>query len=131
MKWRRILALFDRPLRKNTIVVERYKIESVIGMGSYGVTYVVNDLQINRYKVLKQLRQSKQRYESGRKSFEQEKMILQTLNHHAIPSLYDHFVWEKKAFVMEYMPGKNFEDYIFLDGHVYTEREVLKFYIKY
>ena len=24
------------------------------------------------------------------------------------------------------MPGKNFEDYIFLDGHVYTEREVLK-----
>ncbi|HDR4311632.1 TPA: protein kinase, partial [Bacillus anthracis] len=28
--------------------------------------------------------------------------------------------------VMEYMPGKNFEDYIFLDGHVYTEREVLK-----
>ena len=53
-------------------------------MGSYGVTYVVNDLQINRYKVLKQLRQSKQRYESGRKSFEQEKMILQTLNHHAI-----------------------------------------------
>lgn len=41
-------------------------------MGSYGVTYVVNDLQINRYKVLKQLRQSKQRYVSGRKSFEQE-----------------------------------------------------------
>ena len=78
MKWRRILALFDRPLRKNTIVAERYKIESVIGMGSYGVTYVVNDLQINRYKVLKQLRQSKQRYETDRKSFEQEKMILRS-----------------------------------------------------
>ena len=131
MKWRRILALFDRPLRKNTIVAERYKIESVIGMGSYGVTYVVNDLQINRYKVLKQLRQSKQRYESGRKSFEQEKMILQTLNHHAIPSLYDHFVWEKKAFCDGIYAWKNFEDYIFSDGHVYTEREVLKFYMKY
>ena len=96
-------------------------------MGSYGVTYVVNDLQINRYKVLKQLRQSKQRYESGRKSFEQEKMILQTLNYHAIPSLYDHFIWEKKSFfVMEYMPGKIFEDYIFIDGYVYTEREVFE-----
>ncbi len=33
---------------------------------------------------------------------------------------------EKKAFLMEYMPGKNFEDYIFSDGHVYTEREVFK-----
>ena len=70
-------------------------------MGSYGVTYVVNDLQINRYKVLKQLRQSKQRYESGRKSFEQEKMILQTLNYHAIPSLYDHFIWEKKELLCD------------------------------
>ncbi|NWK69944.1 protein kinase [Bacillus paramycoides] len=127
MKWRRVLALFDRPLRKNTIVAERYNIESVIGMGSYGITYVVNDLQINRNKVLKQLRQSKQRYESGRKSFEQEKLILQTLNHATIPSLHDHFIWEKKNFfVMEYMPGKNFEDYIFLEGHVYKEREVFE-----
>lgn len=76
-------------------------------MGSYGVTYVVNDLQINRYKVLKQLRQSKQRYESGRKSFEQEKMILQTLNYHAIPSLYDAFhMGEKELLCDEYMPGK-------------------------
>ena len=37
----------------------------------------------------------------------------------------------EKVFVMEYMPGENFEDYIFLGGHVYTEREVLKFYIKF
>ena len=58
-------------------------------------------------------------------------MILQTLNYHAIPSLYDHFIWEKNFFVMEYMPGKNFEDYIFIDGYVYTEREVLRFYMKY
>ena len=27
---------------------------------------------------------------------------------------------------MEYMPGKNFEDYIFIDGYVYTEREVFE-----
>ncbi len=33
---------------------------------------------------------------------------------------------KKAFFVMEYMPGKNFEDYIFSDGHVYTEREVFK-----
>ena len=30
MKWRRILALFDETTAKNTIVVERYKIESVM-----------------------------------------------------------------------------------------------------
>ena len=37
MKWRRILALFDRPLRKNTIVAERYKIESVIEWAVMGL----------------------------------------------------------------------------------------------
>lgn len=44
MKWCRVLVLFDRLLWKNIIVVECYKIELVIGMGSYGVIYVVNDL---------------------------------------------------------------------------------------
>ncbi|MEH7457378.1 serine/threonine-protein kinase [Bacillus sp. JJ1127] len=125
MNWRKIIAWFDRPLRKNTIVAQRYKIESVIGMGSYGFTYIVNDLQTDENKVLKQLRQSKQRYMSGRKSFAQEQEILAKLDHPAIPSLYDHFIWKKQPFfVMEYMPGKNFEDFIFLDGHVYEEYEV-------
>ncbi|KFN03101.1 serine/threonine protein kinase [Bacillus clarus] len=127
MNLRRILAWFDRPLRKSTIVAQRYKIASVIGMGSYGFTYVVNDFQTNRNKVLKQLRQSKQRYKSGRKSFELEKEILKKLDHPKIPSLYDHFTWEKQLFfVMEYMPGKNFEDFIFLEGYVYEEREVFQ-----
>lgn len=33
---------------------------------------------------------------------------------------------EKNFFVMEYMPGRNFEDHIFLDGQVYDEREVFE-----
>ncbi|YAR63661.1 serine/threonine protein kinase [Bacillus cytotoxicus] len=130
MKWRHILAWFDRPSRKNTIVIERYKIESVIGMGSYGFTYKVVDLQNHEVKVLKQLRQSKQKSESGRESFVREQQILKNLQHPAIPSLYDHFVWKKQPFfVMEYMAGENFEDFIFRDGYIYEEREA--FYILY
>lgn len=45
MKWRNVLAWFDKPLRNDTIVTQRYKIESVIGMGSYGFTYIVYDLK--------------------------------------------------------------------------------------
>ncbi|KEK24038.1 serine/threonine protein kinase [Bacillus gaemokensis] len=130
MKWRNILAWFDRPLQKNTIVAQRYEIESVIGMGSYGFTYIVNDLQTREKKVLKQLRQSKQRYESGRKSFAQEQVILEQLDHPAIPKLYDTFTWKNQPFfVMEYMLGKNFEDCIFVDSYVYEEYEV--FHILY
>ncbi|MBC6972956.1 serine/threonine-protein kinase [Bacillus sp. Xin] len=130
MKWRDILAWFDRPLRTDTIVTQRYKIKSVIGMGSYGFTYIVNDLETKEKKVLKQLRQSKQRYMSGRRSFAQEQAILEQLDHPAIPSLHDSFIWKKQLFfIMEYMPGNNFEDFIFKDGHVYEEREV--FHILY
>ncbi|MDM5188542.1 protein kinase [Bacillus sp. DX4.1] len=131
MKWRDILAWFDRPLRLGTIVAQRYRIESVIGMGSYGFTYIVNDLQLQEKKVLKQLRQSKQRYSSGRKSFAYEQMILKQLEHREIPSLYDQFIWKKQPFfVMEHMPGKNFEDFIFIEGHVYEEREVFRILYK-
>ncbi|AIK38938.1 tyrosine kinase family protein [Bacillus pseudomycoides] len=131
MKWRDILAWFDRPLRMDTIVSQRYKIESVIGMGSYGFTYIVYDLQTKEKRVLKQLRQSKQKYMSGRRSFAQEQAILEQLDHPAIPRLYDSFIWKKQPFfVMEYMPGKNFEDFIFKDGHVYEEREVFQILYK-
>ncbi|MEY8347259.1 serine/threonine-protein kinase [Bacillus cereus] len=131
MKWRNILAWFDKPLRNDTIVTQRYKIESVIGMGSYGFTYIVYDLKTKEKKVLKQLRQSKQRYMSGRKSFAQEQAILKQLDHPAIPMLHDSFIWKKQPFfVMEYMPGKNFEDFIFKDGHVYEEREVFQILYK-
>lgn len=131
MKWRDILAWFDRPLRVGTIVSTRYEIESVIGMGSYGFTYMVADLQTKEKKVLKQLRQSKQRYNSGRKSFAYEQRILKQCNHLGIPSFYDSFIWKKQPFfVMEYMSGKNFEDLIFMDGHLYEEREVFRILYK-
>ncbi|WP_459503035.1 serine/threonine protein kinase [Bacillus sp. C1] len=131
MKWRNILALFDRSLGHDTIVSQRYQIKSVIGMGSYGFTYIVDDLETKEKKVLKQLRQSKQRYKSGRRAFAQEQAILKQLNHPEIPSLYDSFIWKKQPFfVMEHMPGENFEDFIFRDGHVYEEHEVFRILYK-
>ncbi|WP_369899807.1 serine/threonine protein kinase [Bacillus manliponensis] len=127
MKWRRVLAFFDRPLRVHTVVMQRYEIERIIGMGSYGFTYVVRDLLSGKKQVLKQLRKSKQRSQSGRKSFSYEKEMLEQLAHPAIPSLFHSFTWKNQFFfVMEYMQGKTFEDLIFFEGKVYTERDVFE-----
>lgn len=127
MKWRKLLALFDRPLRVHTVVMQRYEIERIIGMGSYGFTYVVKDLLSGKKQVLKQLRKSKQRSQSGQKSFVYEKEMLQQLEHKAIPSLFHSFTWKKHPFfVMEYMQGKTFEDLIFFDGKVYTEQDAFE-----
>ncbi|MEI4828092.1 protein kinase [Bacillus sp. FJAT-53711] len=124
MIFRKILTWFDRPLPMDTVVAQRYQIKSILGMGSYGFTYLVTDMLSSEKKVLKQLRKSKQRYASGRKSFAYEQTILQQLEHHAIPRFFHSFIWRKEPFfVMEEMCGKTFEDFIFRDGEVYTEKE--------
>lgn len=131
MNWRKILALFDRPLRLHTVVMQRYEIERIIGKGSYGFIYVVKDLLSGKKQVLKQLRKSKQRSQSGQKSFAYEKEMLEQLEHEAIPALFHSFTWRNQPFfVMEYMQGKTFEDLIFLEGQVYTERDAFEILYK-
>ncbi|WP_020060655.1 serine/threonine protein kinase [Bacillus sp. 123MFChir2] len=125
MNFQKVLAWFDRPLCIDTVVAQRYQIQRILGMGSYGFTYLVTDLLSGEEKVLKQLRKSKQRYASGRKSFTYEQAILQQVEHHAIPRFFHSFSWRKGSFfVMEEMCGKTFEDFIFEYGEMYTEKEV-------
>ncbi|SFC37301.1 serine/threonine protein kinase [Bacillus sp. 491mf] len=125
MNFQKILAWIDRPLSINTVVAQRYQIHQILGMGSYGFTYLVSDLLSGEKRVLKQLRKSKQCYASGRKSFTYEQTILQQLEHHAIPRFFHSFTWRKGSFfVMEEMRGKTFEDFIFDYREIYTEKEV-------
>ncbi|MFD3450024.1 serine/threonine protein kinase [Microbacteriaceae bacterium 4G12] len=123
----RIIALFDRPLSRGTVIRERYRIEEIIGMGSYGCTYLVMDLASSQQKVVKQLRKSKRRLAEGRKSFSYEQHILAKLQHTAIPQLFESFIWKNELFfVMSYIEGKTFEELIFEENKVYEEQEVLE-----
>lgn len=117
----RISGIFDRPLQLGTVLMH-YRINSVIGMGSYGFTYLVTDLNTGEEKVLKQLRKSKRKLASGRKSFQDEQAILREITHPCIPQLFHSFVWnDEPFFVMAYIQGKTFEQLIFEEQYVYTE----------
>jgi serine/threonine-protein kinase len=117
----RISGIFDRPLQPDTVLMH-YRINSVIGMGSYGFTYLVTDLNTGEEKVLKQLRKSKRKLASGRKSFQDEQAILREITHPCIPQLFHSFVWnDEPFFVMAYIQGKTFEQLIFEEQYVYTE----------
>ncbi|MBO9129297.1 protein kinase [Bacillus sp. 165] len=119
-----LVRFFERPLAAGTIVAERYKIESVLGMGSYGITYCVLDLLQQKMKVLKQLRRSKQIAKTGALSFQYERRILQKLHHPCIPQCMDFFQWDNLWFlVMELIEGKNYEQLIFQNGQSFSERE--------
>jgi serine/threonine-protein kinase len=119
--------LVDRPLKKGKVICEHYEIINVLGMGSYGITYVANDIVQQKKVVVKQLRKTKQRTSQGLKSYYYEAKLLSQLNHPQVPSLYEAVETDEGCFlVMELIQGKTFEDLIFEEKCVYTEERALK-----
>ncbi|MED3957106.1 serine/threonine-protein kinase [Priestia aryabhattai] len=118
--------LVDRPFKKGTVICERYEMINVLGMGSYGITYVASDIVQQKEVVIKQLRKTKQRTPQGLKSFHYEAKLLSQLDHPQIPSLYEAVEIDEGCFlVMELIQGKTFEDLIFEEKRVYTEEKAL------
>ncbi|MDG4656386.1 protein kinase [Ectobacillus antri] len=123
MNWNYLFAWFDRPLRQGSIV-NNYQIKHTLGMGSYGFTYLAVSLQTQEEIVIKQLRTSKRRTASGRKSFQYEQSILERLKHPLIPKKHAAFSQGKQLFfTMDYVQGVTFEDLIFKHGQTFTEHE--------
>jgi serine/threonine protein kinase, bacterial len=120
----RILQWIDRPLPIGTLVNNRYTIIDYLGMGSYGMSYVVYDSKDNEKKLLKQQRK---RSKVDNQSFIREKDMLLSLTHERVPSLLDSFRWKKKEFiVMTYFPFRNLEDLIFADGQRFSETDAFR-----
>lgn len=114
----------DQPFNQNQLVFDRYKVQRVLGAGSYGIAYLVIDLKDQEQMVLKQLRPSRKNTKQGRGSFIHETEILQSLDHPSIPKLIHSFEDSKHVyFTMEYRNGRNYEDLIFQDGETLSERE--------
>ena len=119
-------TLFDRPFKSGLHIHERYRIEEVLGMGSYGITYLALDIYTHEIIVLKQLRNTKAKTESGLRSFQKESQILKALQHQQVPKLLDAFQNEQGFFIaMEWIRGNTFEDLIFRDHHTYSETETI------
>ncbi|AJO16535.1 protein kinase [Bacillus paralicheniformis] len=121
MRW-----LFDRPLKKGTVLEGRYRINRVLGMGSYGITYLAEELGRSGFRVIKQQRKTKAWTSAGRRSFNREAEILRELDLPAAPRIYEVLQAAGERFiVMEYIEGKTFEDLLFYDGHVFDEQQTI------
>jgi serine/threonine-protein kinase len=126
--WKTIQRLwFDWPLKPRQLIQQRYSILNVLGMGSYGITYLALDQKTSTKVVLKQLRTTKARTDSGLRSFQRESAILQILQHPRTPSLLDVFKNENGHFiVMEWIQGNTFEDLIFRNEQNYSEKDTVR-----
>jgi serine/threonine protein kinase, bacterial len=117
-------ALFERPLKPDTLVRGRFKLNSLIGKGSYGLTYKAKDLQTGRTVVVKQLRKRKRHKSEEVQYFWQEADFLQQFQHPSIPQFVAAFEEDGVPFlVMDFIDAPNFEELIFSKNKVYTEKE--------
>jgi serine/threonine protein kinase len=110
------LAVPDSALQPGQVLQSRYRILGVIGMGGMGAVYQGRDLHfptVNKLVAVKEminLAPDQQLRETTMRNFEREAEILATLNHPAIPQIYDYFSFGDRAYlVMEYIQGKDLE----------------------
>ncbi len=125
-----MIQLFEKTHRPNS-VVRNYKIIQMLGMGSYGITYLAENELTREKVVLKQLRKRALKNGKGLQSFRYEKNILLTLNHSAIPKYIEDFKWKRNYFiVMEFKEGRTFEQEIFENKQKYSETEAFQYLMK-
>lgn len=116
----------DYPHKEGTVLLGHYRIERFLGMGSYGLTYLCQDLRTGEEIVLKQAKPSKRQL--GRDLLMREIDIMRRLQHPSIPRCVATFHESKQLYMITaYISGQTVEDLIFARGYRYSEREALLF----
>lgn len=106
----------DDSLQLGTILIRRFKIEGQLGGGGQGAVYQARDLNFpdaRRLVAVKEMNVTGKDQEAKKANlhtFKREANILATLNHPAIPKIYDSFEQNERAYlVMEYINGRDLE----------------------
>ena len=98
------------------VLVGRYQIQDVIGIGGMGSVYRARDLHfqnVNKVVAVKEMvipSVDLSVINGIVKNFEREANILVTLSHPSIPKIYDYFTLKERSYlVLEYINGKDLE----------------------
>jgi eukaryotic-like serine/threonine-protein kinase len=101
-----------KPLGEGTILNNRYEIIRKIGGGGMGAVYLASDNNLGgvlrAVKEMVQTHIEEEQQEKAINDFKRESMILSSLDHVSIPTIYDYFYDEKESrfyLVMKYISG--------------------------
>lgn len=101
-----------KPLDEGTVLNSRYEVIRKIGGGGMGAVYLASDKNLGG--VLRAVKEMVQSYiedeqqEKAVSDFKRESLLLTSLEHQSIPTIYDYFFDEKEArfyLVMKYISG--------------------------
>lgn len=103
-------------LLEGEILKERYRIKSILGQGAYGTVYTAEDSQVsNAIWAVKEIWEPNLAFDEKAEAverFDREARILKNLNHPGLPKVVDFFSSGQGHYlVMEYIEGRNFEDF--------------------
>jgi outer membrane protein assembly factor BamB len=109
-------GLDETILPKGAILQDRYEILKVLGLGGMGAVYQARDLRftgVARLCALKEMTSTTPDPQVRRlaiQNFEREANILASLNHPAIPKIFDYFTEGIRSYlVLEYIEGEDLE----------------------
>lgn len=101
-----------KPLSEGTVLNGRYEIIRKIGGGGMGAVYLASDNNLGgvlrAVKEMVQAHIEEEQQEKAINDFKRESMILSSLDHVSIPTIYDYFYDEKESrfyLVMKYISG--------------------------
>ena len=120
-------------LSPGTLLQGRYQVEAPVGIGGMSVVYRGRDLRFKdvvRYCAIKEMAQSAPDSQTrllNLKNFQREAGLLATLQHPAIPKVYDFFEENGKVYlVLEFIPGKDLETMLEEHGKPLDEARVAR-----
>ncbi|MGQ0543659.1 MAG: protein kinase domain-containing protein [Blastocatellia bacterium] len=101
-----------KPLSEGTVLNGRYEIVRKIGGGGMGAVYLASDNNLGgvlrAVKEMVQAHIEEEQQDKAINDFKRESMILSTLDHPSIPTIYDYFYDDKESrfyLVMKYISG--------------------------
>lgn len=104
-----------------------YKYKDILGVGGYGVAYLLEDTSTGKPIVLKRLKAKHMRKVSSRQKLQLEMELLQTLNNPYFPKfIAQGQIKDSPFYMMEYVSGHTFEQAIFQECKHYKLAEALQ-----
>jgi outer membrane protein assembly factor BamB/tRNA A-37 threonylcarbamoyl transferase component Bud32 len=124
-------------LQPGTVLQNRYQVVGVLGAGGMGSVYQARDLRFPNVtklcavKEMMNLASDPMMRKLIVENFEREANILATLDHPAVPEIFDYFTEENRSYlVMEFVTGKTLEEMQTESDSVFPEEQVLDWAIQ-
>jgi serine/threonine protein kinase/outer membrane protein assembly factor BamB len=124
-------------LKAGSVLQERYSVIGILGVGGMGAVYKARDMRfpnVTKLVAVKEminLAPDPSLRQMIVRNFEREANLLATLNHPAIPKIYDLINFEDRSYlVMEYIEGKDLEALLNDSQGFLPEQQVLSWAIQ-